>query len=47
MSAHRYTNAMTIQLKPGQGDLPLPPPRVAGALLVGWLLLVAAVGVMP
>lgn len=47
MRAHRYTNAMTIQLKPGQGALPLPPPRVAGALLVGWLLLVAAVGVMP
>ena len=46
MYAHRYTNVITIELKPGQGALPLPPPRVAGALLVGWLLLVAASGAL-
>lgn len=45
MYAHPYTSVVAIELKPGQGALPLPPPRVAGALLVGWLLLVAAVGV--
>jgi len=42
MSAHRYTHAVTLELKRGHGALPLPPPRVAGALLAGWLLLVAA-----
>ena len=47
MYAHPYTSVVAIELKPGQGALPLPPPSVAGALLVGWLLLVAAVGVMP
>ena len=41
MYAHRYTHVVTIELKPGQGALP-PPPREVGALLVGWLLLVAA-----
>ena len=46
MYAHRYANAVAIELKPGQGALPLPPPRVAGALLVGWLLLVAASGAL-
>ena len=42
MYTYRYTQAVTIELKPGQGALPLPPPRVVGALLAGWLLLVAA-----
>jgi hypothetical protein len=44
MYAHTNTNVVILELKPGQGALPLPPPRVAGALLVGWLLLVAAGG---
>ena len=47
MYAHPYTSVVAIELKRDLGTLPLPPPRVAGALLVGWLLLVAAVGVMP
>ncbi len=46
MHAHRYTNLVTLELKPRQGALPFPPPRVAGALLAGWLLLVAASGAM-
>ncbi|HEY3519176.1 MAG TPA: hypothetical protein VGL98_19145 [Gammaproteobacteria bacterium] len=44
MSVHRCTSVIAIELKPGQGALPLPPPRVAGVLLAGWLL-VGAIGV--
>lgn len=42
MQANRYTTAVTLDNKSVQGALPLPPPRVAGALFAGWLLLVAA-----
>jgi hypothetical protein len=46
MYAHPFASVVAIELRPQQGALPLPPPRVAGALFVGWLLLVVAVGVM-
>ena len=44
MTAQRYTNVIVLGLESVQRTLPLPPPRVAGALLAGWLLLIAASG---